>query len=117
MLTNDPNNPSCTREPCEHAETGQIEAWPAHGFESGGLEFIEITFCVAGLGSEMGNETLCEMDVPFSTNGHQYEFEANDLNGHQPAGVFTPRCELTGHWLTEAADSGQGTTAIEVTHL
>ncbi len=96
----------CTTTPC--LEGGNVAPWPGTGIEASGQKLLRIQFCVVNAGTTRN----CEFDVPFTANGHAYEFLANDLNGHT-GGIFTARCELTGHWLTEADSPNR----VEIAHI
>jgi len=115
----------CAREPCDE-ETGTKEKrpWPATGREQflhpGKEGVLRAVFCVETLTntSHPSGETNCTVDVPFTlfnASTHRYEFgePVNEMPGIGTAGF---RCELIGHWLTEATP-GPGEDTAEVIHL
>jgi hypothetical protein len=109
----------CTRQACE--EEVESHPWPATGTELGvGNEVLTTNFCVESL--THGSPESCEIDVTFKNKAdHTSEFgnsTGTELPGH---GVSGFRCELVGHWNTEASGAklhdGEAPTNVIVAHV
>jgi hypothetical protein len=125
----------CDRQPCiEPFPETEPTPWPAHGDEGHvpgvdgetGVpagEYLIVNFCVEPVGG--GGDETCEVSVPFNTVGgvgHDYEVgDGVEIPGHGTSGF---RCEVIGHWQTEAVNGtledepgGEAETKIEIRHL
>jgi hypothetical protein len=97
------SGPNCTRKACE--EEFESTPWSATGTEvAANNEVLTTTFCVENANNDSGDES-CEIDVRFKNYkpAHNTEFGftgATEMPGH---GISGFRCELIGHWNTEAS--------------
>jgi hypothetical protein len=129
-----PHPSSCIRQPCKEAGEPSPTPWPIHldeghvpgvdgetGIPAG--EWITFNFCVEPVGG--GADESCEMSVPFNEiagSPHQYELgNAVEISSH---GISGFRCELVGHWLSEAVNQtlenvpgGEAETKVEIRHI
>jgi hypothetical protein len=125
----------CVRQPCTEPGESVPTPWPAHGDEGHvpgvdgetGVpagEYLVFTFCFEPIGG--GSDESCEVSAPFNAvggAGHNYEFGnvGAEIPGHGTSGF---RCELVGHWQTEAVNGtlenllgAEPETKIEIRHL
>ena len=129
QLTQHPGD-VCDREACEEEidpPPFERRPWHAIGRENNNTtdphptweNILRKFFCIEDPTSTThpSGETQCVVDVPFRedpANSHKYEFgETTEMPGIGTAGF---RCELIGHWLTEAVPQG-GEVDVEVNHV
>jgi len=116
---------ACNRQPCDE-ETGTKEVRPAHGVgredssHPGYSEIGRATFCSESPSntSHPSGEVSCLIDVPGRESEINHQGESGEPPPGEIPGIGTAgfRCELIGHWMTEAANSGEETNT-EVIHL
>jgi hypothetical protein len=107
---------SCQRRACLEAGGGQIP-WQFSASEAGvGNEVLDLTLCVEP--SAGGTDENCEIDFPL-TSPAAGDYEFGDADGEVSGdvmGTFTTKCELLGHWETEAV-RGPGEIEMGVSHV
>jgi hypothetical protein len=110
----------CNTKPCGQVtpptSEGRAFSFHARETEPAPREVATLLFCFEPLPS--GTPSHCEITVPFSqTATHRYSFTASDTPSHSAA---TPRCELTGTFVTEAggplSGEGQARQNVEIRH-
>lgn len=101
----------CARRPCTNA-MGVAASWTFGAIEDlDGTEDLSLAMCYERVSDGEGDR-LCTPEIGFTNiaaSDHEYEFEANDLPGGGD-----PRCEVTGHWLSEFS---QTESTVEVVHV
>jgi hypothetical protein len=106
----------CIRQACGSNPEGT--PWAIQGAEVSGVELITANLCIERTSDGLGDES-CEIDLPFSQNGSTHQVElggATEMAGH---GIGGFRCEIQGHWVSEAIGTHDGQAAgdLVVTHL
>lgn len=112
----------CARQACKDQGVFIIP-WSASAYEglpsSGvgeGSEYLTVGMCYEPVGG--GTDEMCELDIPYQTDashrgelGHVFEMPSH--------GFTSSRCEIVGHWNTEAGSYHQGDFEEEapVAHL
>jgi hypothetical protein len=113
---------NCTRKACDE-ESESIQWVAVAGEIAPQTETMTMGFCFENSFNDEGDES-CEVDLPFKNNpatDHRTELGsalAVEFSGH---GVSGFRCELAGHWNSEASGTvshdGQLPTNLTVNHL